>query len=80
MPLCVFMGLCFLQLYLQEFFETWVEIAFFQPRFALLLPVDYTNILGILELKFSSFTFSDTGDIYSYKKPPEGLDVIIDFL
>lgn len=45
---------------------------FFHKRFALLFPVDYTNILGALALKFSSFNFSITGDIKSNKKSHEG--------
>ena len=65
MPKYIFMCLCSLELYLQGFFETWVDTVFFHKRFALLFPVDYTNILGALLLKFSSFNFSITGDINS---------------
>ena len=72
MPKYIFMCLCSLELYLSGFFETWVDTVFFHKRFALLFPVDYTNILGALLLKFSSFNFSITGDINSNKKSHEG--------
>ena len=38
----------------------------------MLFPIDYTNILGALSLKFSSLNFSITGDINSNKKSHEG--------
>ena len=76
---CVFLcELMFLGTFtsLQEFFETWVEIAFPRKDLHLLPPVDDKNILGALYLRFSSFQFSSKGDINSCKKPREDQVVV----